>query len=347
MKPDDFARFKVNNFDLIRLFAAVEVLIFHTFDRFQIAVPAWLEPLHMLTGVPIFFVVSGFLVSASYERSSSLSTYARARALRIFPGLWACVAITAIIAIALGFPLIAPSGAIWFAAQLVGLIYTPGTLDDFGIGSYNGSLWTIPIELQFYIILPFLYAITRRLKQPIVGWLVIFAVCLSATLLLDLFFGRSADGDYHGVAKMLQYTFSRHVYLFVFGIILQRTGIYKSKFIAGKALWWFVILVAMDYIAPESVIYKLFLGVFAISFAYTVTHLGEKVIRGQDISYGIYIYHGLVINLLIEAGVRASALNVLYVAVIAICFAGLSWRFIEQPAIRRKKRANPMAAHVW
>ncbi len=41
--------------------------------------------------MPIFFLISGCLVSKSYERCTSLREYYRNRCLRIFPGLWICL----------------------------------------------------------------------------------------------------------------------------------------------------------------------------------------------------------------------------------------------------------------
>ena len=83
--------FKLNNFDLLRIFAASQVLVCHTALHLHVFAPQWLMKLiYAFPGVPIFFVISGFLISLSYERSSGLKSYCRNRVLRIYPGLQLC-----------------------------------------------------------------------------------------------------------------------------------------------------------------------------------------------------------------------------------------------------------------
>ena len=86
--------FSKNNFDLIRLIAAAEVAVRHT--MVHVAPKQFVYPLEVLfalvPGVPIFFFLSGFLISRSWERSPSASEYFRNRALRLFPALWTCIA---------------------------------------------------------------------------------------------------------------------------------------------------------------------------------------------------------------------------------------------------------------
>src|SRR5262245_45203803 len=78
-----------NNFDLLRLFAACQVVSMHAGEWLQLPIPAALG--HLLTlfpGVPIFFVISGFLVTASFVNSDSTAQYFAKRALRIYPAMW-------------------------------------------------------------------------------------------------------------------------------------------------------------------------------------------------------------------------------------------------------------------
>ena len=169
-----------NNFDLIRLLAALQVVTHHGIEHLGLDSVAnhWLvEVLKCFPGVPIFFVLSGFLVSASLERSKSLPQYALNRALRIFPGLWCCFAFSVIIVLLLN-PELFQQASIkevfpWVLAQLTMFqFYNPDFLRPFGLGALNGSLWTIPVELQFYFVLPAVYAIFRKGKSSTWMWLV-------------------------------------------------------------------------------------------------------------------------------------------------------------------------------
>ena len=74
MKPNAPLKnqFRVNNFDLLRIIAASQVVLGHTVGHLDIDHPWGWSLVEAFPGVPIFFGVSGFLISASYERSSSL-----------------------------------------------------------------------------------------------------------------------------------------------------------------------------------------------------------------------------------------------------------------------------------
>ncbi len=72
-------KFLKNNFDLIRLFAAFQVALVHVFHIMEIET-AWvgsfiLHLLYLFPGVPIFFFISGFLISRSYENNSCLRSF--------------------------------------------------------------------------------------------------------------------------------------------------------------------------------------------------------------------------------------------------------------------------------
>ena len=96
---------RVNNFDLLRLLAALQVAVVHGIGTVKPAgyVARLLAAgLDRFPGVPIFFVISGILISKSYERSDSLRDYLRNRCLRIFPGLWVCLVVSVAVILALG-----------------------------------------------------------------------------------------------------------------------------------------------------------------------------------------------------------------------------------------------------
>ncbi|MBM4075066.1 MAG: acyltransferase, partial [Planctomycetes bacterium] len=107
----------------------------------------------------MFFAVSGFLIPDSYKRCQSVADYFWRRARRIFPGLWACVMLS------FGLVYLVDRSTlndmtfgqmvIWLGCQMtVFQFWNPGFLRDFGVGVLNGSLWTISVELQFYLLVP-------------------------------------------------------------------------------------------------------------------------------------------------------------------------------------------------
>src|SRR4051812_5350683 len=158
-----------NNFDLIRLLAALQVLYGHSAGWLKLPrlpVPTSYA-VALFPGVAVFFVISGFLVTRSFlnSRSGTAGYFAR-RALRICPGPWVhFVVILTMLAVAGALPLPQLAGGTFW--RWVAVAFTTGS--DFyanllaGLpfdysGYYrwfpSGVLWTISVELGFYLLVP-------------------------------------------------------------------------------------------------------------------------------------------------------------------------------------------------
>ena len=334
---------KVNNFDLLRIFAAAQVVLVHAVTHLQLDTPRWaLRLISAFPGVPIFFVISGFLISSAYQRTPQLRKYWRNRALRILPALWCCVTVTVIVATLFGYSFLNRQAVIWFVSQLGGLVYTPGFLRSFGFGSYNGSLWTIPIELQFYFLLPPLYWLAYRRQRggEAVMWMV-WVVFVAIALAYSAYTPPLVElADEPLPAKLFRYSFVPHFYLFVTGVLLQRLGFHAWSAVAGKGLYWLAAYLACYLLFPDSELRDttnmLLLGLTAVAIAYTRPTLAGRLLHGNDISYGVYIYHGLLLNILVALGLtRRWSYFLLLLACTAA--AGLaSWLLVERRFLRRK-----------
>jgi peptidoglycan/LPS O-acetylase OafA/YrhL len=373
--------FSQNNFDLVRLFAASQVMFalhgtyflmprhIHllTFDilDFSIRPFYFLKDFH---GVPIFFAVSGFLISASFERARNLRAYFTNRLLRIYPALWVCLLVTIGVIYWVGTSFSRVDFLKWFAAQASFLqCYNPEFLRGFGIGNdkpwyfgtflhpnefrgkgvANGSLWTIGVELQFYCFFPALWLglkrVLKRAPSPKDALAVFIFFFLLALLLHYVVSPRIESAT---VKYMIGQTFLPHFFLFSLGWALQRNMETLEKFFVGKGLWWlggyFAFLCALDYSAGYTYIMKepwaqVILGCMAVSLAYTGRGLARKLLRGNDISYGVYIYHMVVINVFSELFWRGSGWWVCAMMGTTYLLAFLSWRFVEKPCLALKK----------
>ena len=88
---------RINNFDLIRLLAALQVVYMHSKNHLKIhgTVATFYDNfLQYFPGVPIFFTVSGFLIFWAFDRNQNIKQYAVNRFLRLYPALYICLAIT-------------------------------------------------------------------------------------------------------------------------------------------------------------------------------------------------------------------------------------------------------------
>jgi len=106
--------FNTNNFDLLRLFAALQVVINHSMSQLSLEYNALYGFSSIFFGVPIFFMISGYLISASWESKPSLPLFARNRLLRIMPGLWMCLVVSVLVAGFFGYSALHPQGLRWF-----------------------------------------------------------------------------------------------------------------------------------------------------------------------------------------------------------------------------------------
>lgn len=335
-------RFRPNNFDLIRIFAALQVVMTHLSGHLHF--PSALYLLDLFPGVPIFFVTSGYLVSASFERSDGIRTYFRNRFLRIFPGLWGCLLVTFVLVLAMGYRPVRIEDYAWFPLQLLGVIYTPRFLWHFGFGSYNGSLWTIPVELQFYLLLPLAYWLARKMRMGDKGFVVLFALAaaFSVAQAAVLPFGTVINHQLEPFRmKLLRVCFASHIYLFFLGVIFQRFQWFKSRWVGGKGMIWLVCYTALAFVAPSTPIANVFraiaLGFVTLSMAYTAPRVGDLILRHQDISYGVYIYHGLLLNLVIASAVHFGLPAFVAFVACAVTIAFVSWRAIERPCLEWKR----------
>ncbi len=338
-----------NNFDLLRLLSALQVLAYHSVNRLGLPLEHGWWLLEILPGVPVFFAISGFLIAAALERQPPLRRYVANRLYRTLPGLWFCVLLTLPIAALSGIDVLQWQAPVWLLAQMVGLIYTPAFLKEFGIGSYNGSLWTIPVELQFYVLLPLLFALLayhwrgdRRLQNAVLTLVWIGFVGLGIVLQQEWPMPISNE-PVSMVGKALHYSFLPHFHLFLVGVLMQRLRLWQSPWIASRGLYWIILYAFVVWLLPDDPVAHVFkllmLGVTVIACAYTVTGLAQRFLGGNDISYGVYIYHGLLINFGLHLGAQGSYGAALLLVICSIGAGWLSWQFVERPMLAMKKRA--------
>lgn len=350
-----------NNFDLIRLAAALQVAGTHSLPYFVPESRSWylLRFVELFPGVPVFFFVSGFLISKSYEKNSSPGEYARNRALRIYPGLIVCfLASLAAAALTGYFNTVRPSLAallVWTAAQLSFMqFYNPDFMRHYGAGVMNGSMWTVAIELQFYVLVPVLYALLRSLASaPHRTSRVLCALIALFWVGNALYVSGTAQYTNALWFKLLGVSFIPWFYMFLIGVIFQKNCERALAWFGGR---WLPALVVYCVLAGlgssllrlnvgNTLGLPLFLALAVLTFAaaFTRPHLSDTLLRRNDISYGVYIYHMPVVNLLIALGLAGSAIGFPIALCLTLICAGLSWRLVEKPAMRWKK--HPLYQH--
>lgn len=348
---------RLNNFDLIRIVAALQVVFVHTVAHLHLnlgVVGRGVDHfLRYFSGVPIFFVISGFLISISLSRNSDIRVYGKNRVLRIFPALWVNFLVSLVVLAFFGYWRADFVKSLHFIAWIVGQMtivqfYNPAFLRDFGVGVLNGSLWTIPVELQFYILLPIIFVLLNRLNELWKKNLLLVSLLLVSALI----YATTTEIERRGVlwAELLHITVIPHLFRFMVGALLFFNFNHIYRWFTGKFLLWTAIFVGYSFIciqilgwAPEGNIFLLLATTllqagWVMAFAFSVPTLSGALLRGNDISYGVYIYHMVVVNVLVELGFRGAPILLLVVMGLTASIAWISWKLIEAPALRLKNR---------
>jgi peptidoglycan/LPS O-acetylase OafA/YrhL len=332
-----------NNFDALRLVAAISVIFSHAFLIGEGRQDG--EPLMRLTGgqtifgvvgVFVFFTISGFLVTQSFEATRSAPRFAAKRALRIYPGLLACLLVSAFVlgpwatSLPLGgyfgdggtyayvvsnFSMVTPT------RSLPGVWFTPW---DAG-GVVDGPLWTLPCELCMYLMVLAL-GLLRALDLRAIAPLIVLGMA-------GIWFDTASSEYFSGSALWL-------LSFFASGMALYRLR--DSGFINGR-----LALVACLGLAL-SVPLKAFILLFPIFGSYLVIYLAFArwlkplpAARFGDLSYGLYIYGWPVEQAVVwlNGGVLGWAKLFALALPITATLAFLSWHLVEKRALRLKPQA--------
>ena len=345
---------RVNNFDLLRLLAALQVAIVHSIGilkptgYFARLLGAGLD---RLPGVPIFFVISGVLISKSYEHSDSLRDYLRNRCLRIFPGLWVCLVVSVAVILVLGVGslgrITAPDWLLWWAGQMSIFQNFPAAfLEPLSTG-LNRSLWTIPIELEFYIVLPALYGMLRLRRR--LGNMRLLAIALASLSVQLLIVNSHRSVGQARAYSLLEVTLAPYLWMFLVGVSIQRNWSTVRGWLVGRAHWWglgyLMLCAAARWLRVGtggnnmSPVYLLPLAGLIVSLAMSAPHLSDRILRHHDVSYGLYLYHMLVIDLLVGLAAPSGWASFAAAIIVSLGLAALSWTLIEKPYLRGKRGA--------
>lgn len=345
---------RLNNFDLIRLVAASSVAVAHSARYLDLSFGALGELAStfytLFPGVPVFFVVSGYLVSASFLRSVDLASYARKRALRIFPALWFVLLGSIAMVTAFGFVTpevaVSPSFLAWLAGQVTFVqIYNPDFLRGFGVGVLNGSLWTIPVEIGFYVAVPVIFGLAARARLAGTA----LDACLVGLMLSSFALGRwvlsHPELDASNLLKLIRFSTLPHLHLFLLGVLLQRHGGWVERALTGRAVPWVAGYVALFLLGREAgwvgsawfgLLGNVLLAHSVLALAFTARPLSHRLLRENDISYGVYLVHMPIVNALLHLGWANERWLLAVTLGGSVVLATLSWKLVEQPALALK-----------
>jgi peptidoglycan/LPS O-acetylase OafA/YrhL len=329
-----------NCFDFLRIVFAVNILLAHLGELSQN------KNLHFLSnytnaiiGIKGFFVISGFLVAKSYLNTPSLNKYFIKRVKRIVPAYIFVLLLTVLVLAFFGkysfseyFKDINVYKYLGWNLVFLNFMHPclPGLFENNLICAVNGSLWTLKVEEGFYIVLPFIFYIIKKVKKPFVVLITIYFLSLLYWFLMDDYFNKPL------LAKQLP----GYLAYFVVGIFLYLNLDFVLKNNKKLLLMAISTLVIYYYMNLNvNVFYPAAFGILVIIAAYNLSFLNNFGKFG-DFTYGIYIYHFPIIQLFRQYNLFERYNPILmasYVIAITFLFAAFSWYYIEKRFLDRFK----------
>ena len=286
-----------------------------------------------------FFIISGFLIAKSYENSASLKNYISRRLRRLLPGYITVILLCAIFLFFLSTNTVSNyflNGQFWryLAANLTFQNYLepclPGVFESQKICVVNGALWTIKIEEAFYLSLPILYWLSKKMRFNF--YTIIIITYIASIAYFNFFMAH----DNYRIAKQLPGAFA----FFASGILMYKKFDFLfdwKHYIIAPCLFLFIM---EQYIFNTQILKPITYGVMVFYLAYTLQFLNNFGKYG-DFTYGIYIYHYPLIQLFGFLGLfnkYPPLIICTLILMLTLLMAILSWYLVELPYLSKNRR---------
>ena len=324
---------KKNNFDLLRFLFASIVFFVHSYQLSGSADFKFFSYLSSVIVVKSFFVISGFLIFMSYENSISIKNYFLKRVRRIYPAYFVVIILSALF----GYFISRYTALNYFSFEWVkyvffNLIYLnfmspvlPGVFDGNLIQAINGALWTLKIEVLFYLSVPLIVWLSLKFGRIKVFSALYFLSCLYIYL-LNLLHVPHAEELMRQLPGQLSYFLTGGLIYYYFGHF--RT---HAHWLLGLSLLAFIF---------DGVLFKFIesfpLSIIVIYSACIFKYFGNFSKYG-DFSYGIYILHFPILQALTQLGLFNSNPYLAFCLALILVLVGafLLWHLVEKHFLKK------------
>lgn len=202
--------------------------------------------------------------------------------------------------------------------------WTPECLRSFGCGVPNGALWTICVMVQSYIVL---YYINLFFKRGGKHLSLLFIISIISNVMFPYMKGFIPLLLY----KLMCQTFLPYIWLFILGVYIR---IYKNK-LEKEITKYCIAFILLSFVFKHfklmsfgiyGVIENLLLcvGIFGVAFNKKI----QAFKINKDLSYEIYIYHMIIINVFIEYSLTGKPMYLLFSFILTYLFASTSYKTI-------------------
>lgn len=320
-----------NNFDFLRHFFAFCVVWHHylVLNNVELYFPLF-ELFDSDVAVKSFFFISGVLIWDSALRTENVKTYFLKRLTRIYPALLLVLSVCSLIFLFMGAEPLNVASYLSFSSVFLTFLQpcVNGIFDNNIICAVNGSLWTLKLEVAFYILVAFaVYFLKNKSFQ--------FIMLLSAlSLMLDIVYSFGIMDDVPFISQLSNQILFK-LYYFGAGVFYYH---YKDN-IGKKVLTAILLASILLQVFFEQSVFSTFLFVFSIVviLAFHTPYL--NISKFGDISYGMYIFHFPLIQFLVFFEVLSGnrVVDFLLFFLILVFISKMSWEHVEKKFLYRSK----------
>lgn len=338
-----------NNFDALRFLFASLVVFSHSYPLGE--GNELREPLWMLTGqttlgglsVHCFFIISGFLIAASWDRRPEVGQFLKKRVLRIYPGFIVANAV-GVFGVAAIVAAPGKSGQqaslmqfAWDCLRLQGTQVSESLFPQNPLHALNGSIWSVAYEFWCYIgvmILGLIPLLNRRSSV-----LAILIAALAVAYIFPTFHLEWIGGGILGKIFGYPFFWARLLPHYLAGVVAWR---YREKIVISNRLAMFcaiALAVSVPVANSWSVLFPI-CGTYLVLWA--TFHSSFRVhdfSKHGDFSYGMYLYAFPIQQLLVMDNSGSMNPYALFSLAwpLSILAGMLSWFIVERPFLRRAR----------
>jgi peptidoglycan/LPS O-acetylase OafA/YrhL len=311
----------------------VHVRSFHSLD--DVAQANWLYyTSYGWLGVQVFFVLSGLVLYLPYARGKplELGSYLVARGLRIVPGLWVALALSATV---LGMW----SWALVRHGLFVNAVANPA-IDPIP------PTWTLTIEMGFYLLLPVLVWVFVR--QPRCRTPLLVLLIAAGILVRQLYVQGTVQGT---PLAPLGYVDNFALGVLAATLVVRVGRMPRWMLAAAAASFAAGLAVTAVFVMPYSLGVAVAAALFAVSLGVlAAVNPGTPIalVWLGTISYGIYLWHWPILIVATDNGLYRlpDALEIALVCGVAILAGWASWRLVERPVLRLRRSVGRSASEA-
>ncbi len=357
------AEMRSNNIDAIRLILSLLVVFSHSY---ALATGTYnTEPLYWFSqrgialgelAVDWFFVLSGYLITQSWERSRDVWSFLRKRVCRIYPGY--------LVAVATCFWVVIPMASFegfrvysWHSfitnVWRVFLLRDLSAPEAFTSNPYpkmvNGSLWTIPFEFYCYLGVVLLGTTTLIRRRWFIAGLFLASLAIGFGF---FFFELNTQGRIFGVIFGSPRSWARLLPFFLSGAVAY---LFRDRFRWDRRLAFLSLLgVILGFFVPQAMTITLpTLGTYLLLYlAFTTDWEWHDAARYGDFSYGIYLFSYPIQQLfMLRLGRGIHPFHLFSLTLAPSILAGmLSWYLVERHFLKRSNDQSTIKrvlAYSW